>query len=109
MPFKKGDPNNPGFKKGKSGNPGGIPIRSQAALKEVKSLAQQHGEEALQCIINIMRDSKDNRVQVAAAREILDRGYGKSVQPLVGEGGGPIGVDLHGEALYLLVKKLSES
>ena len=40
-----------------------------------------------------MRNSTDERTKVAAARELIDRGYGKSAQPMVGEDGtGPMTV-----------------
>lgn len=47
---------------------------------EVKILAQQYGEEAILCLANIMRLGDTSAARVAAAKEILDRAYGKSVQ-----------------------------
>lgn len=57
------------FKPGQSGNPGGRP-------KGIAAQAREHTEAALTVLVNGMAD-EDARVRVAAAREILDRGWGK--------------------------------
>lgn len=63
------------FRPGFSGNPGGRPSTSE----QVRELAQQHGEEAIQRLVQLMR-SKDERVAIAASNALLDRGFGKSLQ-----------------------------
>ena len=46
---------------------------------EVRSLAQQHGADAIQTLASIMRDqTRNENARIAAAKELLDRGYGKS-------------------------------
>jgi hypothetical protein len=60
------------FQPGRSGNPGGRP-RSE---DDVRNLARQHSRRALERIIALI-DSDDPRVALAAAREVLDRAYGK--------------------------------
>lgn len=60
------------FKPGQSGNPGGRP-------KGIAALARQHTDRALEVLVAGMADD-DARVRVAAAREVLDRGWGKPVQ-----------------------------
>lgn len=59
------------FAPGVTGNPGGRP-------KGIAALARQHTDRALEVLSNALEDP-DKRVAVAAAKEILDRGFGKSV------------------------------
>jgi hypothetical protein len=65
------------FPKGQSGNPGGRP----KAEGEIRELAQKHGPEALQRLVDLM-GSANERVAVAAAQAVLDRAYGRPVQGL---------------------------
>ncbi len=57
--------------KGISGNPGGRP-------KGIAKLAREHTDRALEVLREALED-EDKRVAVAAAKEILDRGWGKAV------------------------------
>lgn len=61
------------WKPGQSGNPGGMP----KGMAEVKMLARSMSAEALEKMYELMRTSSDDRVQLAAAKEIMDRGLGK--------------------------------
>ena len=60
-----------GWTKGQSGNPGGRP-------KGIAALAREHTDKALNVLV-VALDDDDARVRVAASKEILDRGYGKSI------------------------------
>lgn len=59
------------FQPGQSGNPGGRP-------KGIAAKAREHGDKALDVLVNAL-DDDDAKTRIVAAREILDRGYGKPV------------------------------
>lgn len=75
------------FKKGQSGNPGGRP----KADKRLKELAREKTELALNTLIAIAENGKESAsARVAAANAILDRGWGKPTQAVVGDPEQPI-------------------
>lgn len=57
--------------------------------KDVRALAQQYGEQAIEALAEIMEDiAQPGACRVSAAKELLDRAYGKSPQPITdGDGG----------------------
>jgi hypothetical protein len=57
------------FKPGQSGNPGGRP-------RGIAALARAHTDRAVEVLVEGMED-EDHKVRIAAAREVLDRGWGK--------------------------------
>ena len=61
---------------------------------EIRAIAQKHGPAALRELARLTTEADQLSVRVAAIKELLDRGYGKSPQPITGEGGeGDVGVD----------------
>lgn len=58
------------FKPGQSGNPGGRP----SVTREVRALAQEHSATAVRTLVELMTTSADERVRLAAATAVLDRG-----------------------------------
>lgn len=57
---------------------------------DIKEAAQKFGPEAVELLLNIARDENGNPAsRVAAIKEILDRGYGKAKQPIVGDEDSP--------------------
>ena len=64
---------------------------SARPLLEIKALAQQHGPQAIARLAQLSglisgRPGADSEAaQIAAIKELLDRGYGKSTQPLAGD------------------------
>lgn len=64
------------FLPGYTANPGGRP----KGLVNLRELARTFTEEAIQTLAECLHDG-DGRVRVAAANALLDRGWGKPVQP----------------------------
>ncbi len=95
------------WKKGQSGNPGGRPKE----VAEVRELSRQYTDEAIQTLVTLMQSAKLERTRLAAASELLDRGYGRPPQAI--DLGGPIQiVNYDSERLSKLnndeLKKLDE-
>jgi hypothetical protein len=61
------------FRKGQSGNPAG---RSKS-WREVETLARQHGPEAIETLVNLMRNGDSDRIKLSASEALLARGLGK--------------------------------
>ena len=80
----------PPWKKGQSGNPGG---RAKKAIGDLSANARKYSVLALETIVDICLHAQADRDRLVAAKELLDRGYGRALQP----------VDL-----VLLGRKLSE-
>jgi hypothetical protein len=68
----------PKFQPGQSGNPAGRPVNP------VKMLARENSRVAFEQILTLMR-SDDPRIAFAAAQEVLNRGWGKPAQAIVGD------------------------
>lgn len=67
------------WKPGVSGNPGGRP----KGHGNVRELAQQHTEEAISTLVEIMQDKEaPPAARTAASTAILDRAWGRPVQEI---------------------------
>ena len=85
-------PSSRGGARAGSGRPKGSPNK---ATRPLKALAQKHGPEAIKTLLELMREGETHSVRVAAARELLDRGYGNPATVVAGDGdGGPVGLSL---------------
>ena len=62
------------FAPGQSGNPGGRPKDEH----RVAELARSYTAEAIDTLVELMREGKDERVRGTAAQALLDRGWGKA-------------------------------
>lgn len=51
---------------------------------EIRAMAQAYGPAALRVAARLMRKAENEATQLAAAKELLERGYGKSMQPHTG-------------------------
>ncbi len=71
------------FVKGFSGNPHGSKI---VVPEEVRELARTYSAEGILRLVHWMR-SADPQASLTATKLLLDRGLGKSIQPLIGAGG----------------------
>lgn len=67
---------------GQSGNPGGRPKDKH----RVAELARSYTLEAIDTLVELMREGKDERVRGTAAQALLDRGWGKAKVAVVTEG-----------------------
>ena len=72
------------FAPGTSGNPGGRP-KDKARVAE---LARFYTNEAIETLVDLMRNGRDERVRGTAAQALLDRGWGKPKVEVINEGGG---------------------
>jgi hypothetical protein len=70
------------FKKGQSGNPGGRPKASKLPA-DVRDACRSKTQEAVVALYDVlMRKGSGPMARVAAAKEILDRGWGKAPQAI---------------------------
>ena len=63
------------WKSGQSGNPSGRP----KLVEEVRDLARQHTERAIERLVELM-ETDASTTAAAACKELLDRGWGRSPQ-----------------------------
>jgi len=66
------------FKAGQSGNPGGKPKMSEGLTKILKKGA----DEALLQVIKLSQKAQSDKIKLAACQYLIDRQYGKAVQPI---------------------------
>jgi len=74
------------FEKGKSGNPGGRPAKTEAE-RTLEQMCRDKTPEALAVILEIMAEGESHKVQLSAAQYVIDRGWGKAAQSVTLEGG----------------------
>jgi len=77
IPRGKGKP----FVKGIGGNPRGRPKRTAEEI-DLIAACRAKAPEALAVLDHIMNEGENERNRLAAAQAIIERGYGKAVQPI---------------------------
>lgn len=72
-----------------SGRKKGTPNKATA---EIKELARAHGPAAINALATLLKAADSDTARIAAAKELLDRGYGKATatQEISGPGGTPL-------------------
>jgi hypothetical protein len=68
------------FQKGQSGNPGGRPKESA----KVQEYARKHTELAIDTLVHLCKNGNGESTKVAAAIALLDRGWGRPAQAIIG-------------------------
>ena len=74
------------FRPGHSGNPAGP---KPGGLSLVQRLAREHTPEAITALVLALAEPRE---RVAAATVLLDRGWGKAVQPITGADSQPLAI-----------------
>jgi len=69
------------FAKGRSGNPGGRPAKTVEEL-DLIAACKAKTPDALATITDIMTNGKKEQTRLSAALAIIERAYGKPVQPV---------------------------
>ena len=73
------------FAPGQSGNPGGRPKDEY----RVAELARSYTLEAIDTLVELMRNASYDRVRGTAAQALLDRGWGRARQEIAHDTKGP--------------------
>lgn len=74
---------NGSWRPGTSGNPGGRP----KVLAAVQALARRHTVAAIGELFRIMQNGESDHVKLAAAKLLLERGWGQPCLPITGADG----------------------
>jgi hypothetical protein len=82
---------------GSSPNPGGRP----AGMAEVRDLARSYTAIAIEKLAHLVQHAKSEQACIAAASELLSRGWGKPTQPIAGDDDMPA-IGINGTAVATL-------
>lgn len=62
------------------------------ATKDIKEIARSFTPKAMKTLVALLGRDDSPAAQLGAARELLDRGYGKASQPIAGDDDAPLRV-----------------
>lgn len=62
------------------------------ATKDIKEIARSFTPKAMETLVALLGRDDSPAAQLGAARELLDRGYGKASQPIAGDEDAPLRV-----------------
>lgn len=65
-----------------AGRKAGVPNKVTAAIR---AIARKEGPKIIAELARLATKGKNEMARIAAAKELLDRGYGKSTQPISGD------------------------
>ena len=84
------------FVKGQSGNPNGRPKKRLPDGRTLSDVAREHTEDAINTLVEIMRDGDSDSARHSAACSLLDRAWGRPSQAVevTGEDGGAVLIDM---------------
>jgi hypothetical protein len=74
------------FQKGVSGNQSGKSKLDAEATMLLRRQCRIHAEKAIKALVKILDKPDNQQAQISAAKEILDRGFGKAQQGLTVSG-----------------------
>jgi len=66
-----------GAREGAGRPPGRANVATQALKATLSELAREHTQEAMETVLEVMREGDTDAIRLAAANIILDRGYGR--------------------------------
>ena len=67
----------------------GVPNK---ATQDIKAVARKYTPQAMETLVALLQREDSPAAQLGAARELLDRGYGKASQPIAGDEDSPLRV-----------------
>lgn len=69
-----------GAREGAGRPPGRLNTATQIMRATISELAREHTQEALETVLAVMREGETDAIRLAAAVQLLDRGYGRPAQ-----------------------------
>ena len=61
---------------------------------DVRALAQEYGAEAIEQLVQLMRNGENGQTKVAAIKELLNRGYGQATTKIDADVNGSFVVEI---------------